>query len=132
MRNVAVEVIARRRANPTDKKDLLNAILFGKDPQTGERLTDESIMNNMITFLIAGHETTSGLLSFTTYYLLSNPEAMQKAQQEVDRVVGREPIVGSLSDVQSWLITSVLERSASSRACVYSILTDSIRLRNYR
>ena len=92
MRNVAVEVVAHRRANPTDKKDLLNAILFGKDPQTGERLTDESIMNNMITFLIAGHETTSGLLSFTTYYLLSNPEAMQKAQQEVDEVVGREPI----------------------------------------
>jgi cytochrome P450 / NADPH-cytochrome P450 reductase len=92
MRKVAAEVIAHRRANPTDKKDLLNAILFGKDPQTGERLTDESIMDNMITFLIAGHETTSGLLSFTTYYLLSNPEAMQKAQQEVDQVVGREPI----------------------------------------
>jgi cytochrome P450/NADPH-cytochrome P450 reductase len=92
MRNVAAEVVAYRRANPVDKKDLLNAILFGKDPQTGERLTDESIMNNMITFLIAGHETTSGLLSFTTYYLLSNPEAMQKAQKEVDQVVGRAPI----------------------------------------
>jgi cytochrome P450/NADPH-cytochrome P450 reductase len=92
MRTVAAEVVAHRRANPTDKKDLLNAILFGKDPQTSERLTDESIMNNLITFLIAGHETTSGLLSFTTYYLLSNPEAMHKAQQEVDNVVGREPI----------------------------------------
>ena len=92
MRSVAVEVVARRRANPSGKKDLLNAMLFGKDPQTGERLTDESIMDNMITFLIAGHETTSGLLSFATYYLLRNPEAMQKAQQEVDQVVGREPI----------------------------------------
>lgn len=92
MRNVAAEVVAHRRANPVDKKDLLNAMLFGKDPQTGERLTDESILNNMITFLIAGHETTSGLLSFTTYYLLSNPEAMQKAQKEVDQVVGRAPI----------------------------------------
>ena len=92
MRDVAAEVVAHRRANPVEKKDLLNAMLFGKDPHTGERLTDESIMNNMITFLIAGHETTSGLLSFTTYYLLSNPEAMHKAQQEVDQVVGRAPI----------------------------------------
>jgi cytochrome P450/NADPH-cytochrome P450 reductase len=92
MRNVAAEVVAHRRANPSKKKDLLNAILFGKDPQTGQRLTDESIMDNMITFLIAGHETTSGLLSFTTYYLLSNPEALQKAQQEIDQVVGRAPI----------------------------------------
>lgn len=54
MQSVALEVIAHRRKNPSEKKDLLNAMLFGKDPQTGERLTDESIMNNMLTFLIAG------------------------------------------------------------------------------
>lgn len=54
MRSVAQEVIDKRRRSPTDKKDLLNAMLLGKDPKTGERLTDESIMDNMITFLIAG------------------------------------------------------------------------------
>lgn len=92
MKSVAQEVIERRRRNPTDKPDLLNAMLHGKDPKTGERLTDESIMNNMITFLIAGHETTSGLLSFTIYYLLKNPEALQRAQKEVDDVCGKGPI----------------------------------------
>ena len=46
----------------------------------------------MITFLIAGHETTSGLLSFTFYYLLSNPATYARAQQEVDEVVGTGPI----------------------------------------
>lgn len=46
----------------------------------------------MITFLIAGHETTSGLLSFTFYYLLKNPAAYEKAQREVDEVIGRKPI----------------------------------------
>ena len=92
MRTVAEEVIAHRRANPVDKKDLLNAMLFGKDPKTGERLSDENIMNNMITFLIAGHETTSGLLSFTCYYLIKNPDALSKAQQEVDTVVGKGPV----------------------------------------
>jgi cytochrome P450 / NADPH-cytochrome P450 reductase len=40
----------------------------------------------------AGHETTSGLLSFTSYYLLKNPEAMRKAQDEVDRVIGTGPV----------------------------------------
>jgi cytochrome P450/NADPH-cytochrome P450 reductase len=92
MRTVAEDVIAQRRANPSDKKDLLNAMLFGKDPKTGERLSDDNIMNNMITFLIAGHETTSGLLSFASYYLLKNPDALHKAQQEVDTVVGKGPI----------------------------------------
>ena len=92
MRQVAEEVIATRRRNPTDKKDLLNAMLLGKDPKTGERLTDDNVMNNMITFLIAGHETTSGLLSFASYYLLKNPETLHKAQHEVDSVVGRGPV----------------------------------------
>ena len=46
----------------------------------------------MITFLIAGHETTSGLLSFTWYYLLKNAAAYETAQQEVDRVIGTGPI----------------------------------------
>ena len=92
MRQVADEVVACRRANPSDKKDLLSAMLFGKDPKTGERLSDDSITNNMITFLIAGHETTSGLLSFACYHILKNPDALQKAQQEVDKVVGKGPV----------------------------------------
>ena len=46
----------------------------------------------MITFLIAGHETTSGLLSFTFYYLLKNAVAYDKAQQEVDNVIGKGPV----------------------------------------
>ncbi|KAK7899657.1 hypothetical protein LTR67_003402 [Exophiala xenobiotica] len=92
MKTVADEVIEQRRSNPTDKKDLLNAMLYGKDPRTGERLTHESVMNNMITFLIAGHETTSGALSFATYYLVKNPDVLSKAQAEVDTVVGKGPV----------------------------------------
>jgi cytochrome P450/NADPH-cytochrome P450 reductase len=46
----------------------------------------------MITFLIAGHETTSGLLSFTFYFLLKHAQAYEKAQQEVDNVIGKGPI----------------------------------------
>jgi cytochrome P450/NADPH-cytochrome P450 reductase len=42
--------------------------------------------------LIAGHETTSGLLSFTFYYLLKNPAAYEKAQNEIDKVIGKSPI----------------------------------------
>lgn len=41
---------------------------------------------------VAGHETTSGLLSFLFYELLKNPEAYRRAQSEVDDVVGKGPI----------------------------------------
>lgn len=92
LRKTSRDVIKTRKENPTEKKDLLNAMLNGVDPKTGEKMSEESIMNNMITFLIAGHETTSGLLSFTFYNLLKNPEAYDKAQQEVDDVIGKNPI----------------------------------------
>ena len=54
LKKVATEVVAERRENPNEKKDLLNAMIKGRDAKTGEGLTDESILNNMITFLIAG------------------------------------------------------------------------------
>lgn len=63
-------------------------MLKGNDPETGEALDDMNIRYQIITtFLIAGHETTSGLLSFALYYLLNNPEKLQKGYEEVDRVL---------------------------------------------
>lgn len=68
-------------------EDLLAHMLSGKDPETGQPLDDENIRYQIITFLIAGHETTSGLLSFALYFLLKNPDKLQKAYEEVDRVL---------------------------------------------
>ena len=59
LKEVATEVVAERRANLNNKKDLLNTMIKGRDMKTGEGLTDESILNNMITFLIAGTFTSS-------------------------------------------------------------------------
>lgn len=92
MRDVADQVVASRKKNPSDRKDLLAAMLDGKDPQTGLKLTDESIADQLITFLIAGHETTSGTLAFAFYQLLKHPAEYRKVQEEVDRVVGRDRI----------------------------------------
>ncbi|CAE6437657.1 unnamed protein product, partial [Rhizoctonia solani] len=92
MSSLADEILEERKRNPTEKKDLLNVMLFGKDPQTGQGLSDESIKGQMITFLIAGHETTSGMLSFAMGHIIKNPDVYNKVQQEVDAVLGQEPI----------------------------------------
>jgi cytochrome P450/NADPH-cytochrome P450 reductase len=82
------QIIAERKAQGDQgETDLLARMLSATDPETGEKLDDENIRYQMITFLIAGHETTSGLLSFALYLLLKHPEVMKKAQEEVDRVV---------------------------------------------
>ncbi|GME31782.1 hypothetical protein Trco_000025 [Neofusicoccum parvum] len=94
MRTTSQEIMRRRRERPVDTPDLLNALLNGRDPKTGEGMTDDSIINNMITFLIAGHETTSGMLSFAFYYLLKQPGrlSLKKAREEVDNVVGTDAV----------------------------------------
>ncbi|VUC25933.1 unnamed protein product [Clonostachys rosea] len=112
-RQVAADVIAKRRADAsgTQKKDLVDAMLNRSDPVTGKKLSDNVIIDNMITFLIAGHETTSGLLSFLFYLLMTHPEAYSKLQQEVDTIVGKGPIkvehLGKLSYVKAALRESL-------------------------
>lgn len=49
-----MQVVTKRRANPTNKNDLVDAMLNEVDPLTGKGLTDGTIIDNMITFLIAG------------------------------------------------------------------------------
>lgn len=82
------QIIEERKASSASEEvDLLARMLNGKDPGTGEMLDDENIRYQIITFLIAGHETTSGLLSFALYFLLNNPESLQKAYDEVDQIL---------------------------------------------
>jgi len=52
MQQVAMDCVERRRKHPSDKKDLLNQMLLGVDSKTGQKMTDQSICDNMITFLI--------------------------------------------------------------------------------
>ena len=67
---------------------MLGAMMTGVDRATGEQLDDVNIRYQINTFLIAGHETTSGLLSCTLYALLKHPDVLKKAYEEVDRVLG--------------------------------------------
>src|SRR5215813_1375356 len=91
MNKMVDEIVAERRRNAEaaeGKKDMLGAMMTGVDRATGEQLDDVNIRYQINTFLIAGHETTSGLLSCTLYALLKHPDVLKKAYEEVDRVLG--------------------------------------------
>jgi cytochrome P450 / NADPH-cytochrome P450 reductase len=91
MNGMVDEIVAERRRNAAaadDKKDMLAAMMTGVDRATGTQLDDVNIRYQINTFLIAGHETTSGLLSCTIYALMKHPEVLKKAYEEVDRVLG--------------------------------------------
>ncbi|CAA9519071.1 MAG: NADPH-cytochrome P450 reductase [uncultured Sphingomonadaceae bacterium] len=88
MNEVVDRVIAERRARPDPQaRDLLNLMLTAVDPETGEGLDDLNIRYQVLTFLIAGHETTSGLLTFALHLLLRHPHVLARAYAEVDRVL---------------------------------------------
>ncbi|APP17004.1 MULTISPECIES: bifunctional cytochrome P450/NADPH--P450 reductase [Bacillus] len=87
MKQLVDDIIQERKKQDKTGNDLLSLMLHAKDPETGERLSDENIRYQIITFLIAGHETTSGLLSFAIYFLLKNPDKLKKAVQEADDVL---------------------------------------------
>ncbi len=84
------ELIAER-AGTDDRSDLLGIMLGVAHPDTGERLSPENIRRQILTFLVAGHETTSGALSFTLYYLSRNPECLAQARREADEILGTDP-----------------------------------------
>ncbi len=108
----------QRAAAPADapKVDLLDYMLAGVDRKSGERLDDTNIRYQIITFLIAGHETTSGLLSFATYFLLANPDVAARAAEEVDRVLGTD------------LTVKPTMRQVNALTYVQQVLKEALRL----
>ncbi|MFF0384083.1 cytochrome P450 [Streptomyces sp. NPDC004286] len=87
-------LVAERRRSGRGDGDLLDRMLETAHPETGERLSAENVRKQVITFLVAGHETTSGALSFALYYLAKHPEVAARARAEVDRVWGDTPEPG--------------------------------------
>jgi hypothetical protein len=88
MRELVERVIRERRQGEAGSEDdLLGLRLQATDPETGRPLADDNVRDQVLTFLIAGHETTSGLLSFATYSLMRNPHVLAQAYAEVDRLL---------------------------------------------
>ncbi|MFF1439157.1 cytochrome P450 [Streptomyces sp. NPDC058295] len=88
------ELVRARRDGGGGDGDLLDRMLDTAHPETGERLSAQNVRRQVVTFLVAGHETTSGALSFALHYLSLNPEIAARARAEVDRVWGDAAVPG--------------------------------------
>jgi len=81
--------IADRRKNPNlEDPALMDLLLDAEDPETGRKMTDEELRDNLITFLIAGHETTALTLGWALYLLAQAPEKQAAASQEARLALG--------------------------------------------
>jgi cytochrome P450 len=91
VRTVVDDVIAERLADPGEHKDdLLDLMLNNADSESGEKLDPVNIRNQVLTFLVAGNETTAGTIAFALYFLAQNPEIAAAAREEVAQIVEGE------------------------------------------
>lgn len=94
-------VIEERRQRPAEHHDLLAMLMEAKDADTGEAMTDEQLRDEIMTMMLAGHETTANALAFSFYLLSKNPAVTRKLVDEVDRVLqGRTPTAQDAMQLQ--------------------------------
>jgi cytochrome P450 len=88
LESVVYRIIADRRQTSREEADLLSMLLSARDEETGAVMTDRQLRDEVMTMLLAGHETTSLALSWTYYLLWRHPETEQRIAEESARVIG--------------------------------------------
>jgi cytochrome P450 len=106
---LVTDVITARRASGESGEDLLQALLDARDEDTGEAMSERQIADEVFTFAIAGHETTSLAITWTLWQLAHEPEAETLLHEELDReLAGRAPSVQDLPRL-AWTKQVLLE-----------------------
>ena len=88
LRSAVLSLIGERRAGGAQKDDLLHRLMLARDPETGQSMNDEQLVDNLLTFYLAGHETTAKALTWTLYLVARSPAWARALKDEVERVTG--------------------------------------------
>ncbi len=95
IRVLARQILNHRRSEMAKagkaSNDLLGRLITAIDAGV-DSLSEENVINQIITILIAGHDTTGSLLAFALHALLSHPLQLERAIEEVDKVVGQDKL----------------------------------------
>jgi cytochrome P450 len=87
--DAVVGQIDRRRAGTApEADDLVGRLLAARDPATGDRLDDTEVREQVLLFLLAGHETTATALTFALHLLGRHPEVQRRVRDEAREVLG--------------------------------------------
>jgi len=89
--DVVLGIIEERRRDEGGTDDLLGMLLAARDEATGEGMTDLQLRDEVMTFFLAGHETTAVATSWTWYLLDRHPEVAERLSAEVRAVLGDRP-----------------------------------------
>eukprot|EP00434_Breviolum_minutum_P026971 symbB.v1.2.023846.t1/scaffold2213.1/size114990/7 len=113
LRQTCLDILHRRKSEEQadQKKDLLDRMILDADPKTGKYMSEESIVDNLLTFLFAGQDSTAAAMASCLCYLCSNPECKEQLLREIDEVVGDDAVTYEhLNELQylDWCIKETL------------------------
>lgn len=92
MHRAADEAIeARRQRGAQGIPDLLDLLMAGEDPKSGRQMNTAEMRDNLLTFIVAGHETTALTLAWSLYLCAFDPDVQDRARTEVHAVCGNAP-----------------------------------------
>jgi cytochrome P450 len=104
------ELITRRKRSLAETprhvpQDLLTLLLRAQNPESGEKLSEEDVRSNILTFIAAGHETTANCLTWSVFLLSQSPEWRERVRIEADRELdgGSEGLADRLTDTRAVL-----------------------------
>ncbi|SPF77730.1 cytochrome P450 [Pseudoprimorskyibacter insulae] len=88
MKRVADKAVDDRAARgPSTPPDLLDLLLAGEDKETGRKMTTSELRDNLLTFIVAGHETTALTLAWSLYLMAYDQDSQDKARDEAQAVL---------------------------------------------
>jgi len=84
LRKIVLQLIERRRKQPAASADALSMLLQARDRQSGASMEDNQLIDEILTLIVAGHETTASTLSWTWYLISQHPDVERKLGEELD------------------------------------------------
>jgi cytochrome P450 len=90
MRRVTDDMVHACRADSTRDAPLVQALLAASDPETGRPLSDDDISNDLLIFMLAGHDTTATALTYSLWVLGHHPEIQDRVAAEAAAIGDRE------------------------------------------
>ncbi len=93
-RNLCFRIVEYRKKSGQKGDDLLSSLLATQsNPEADQRLSDKEIVDEFITFFVAGMDTTGHLIGMTLYNLTQNPEYIEKLQKEISQIYDKEEVL---------------------------------------
>ncbi|OBG14718.1 cytochrome P450 [Mycolicibacterium celeriflavum] len=90
MKEITDEMVHACRTDPTRDAPLVRALMAARDPQTGSPISDDDISNDLLIFMLAGHDTTSTALTYSLWVLGHHPDIQARVAAEAAAIGDRQ------------------------------------------